>query len=305
MSDLWVVTTYFNPCGYATRRINYERFIAGLTAVGVPCMTVECAFDGEPFELPPSEHVMQLRGDVLWQKERLLNLGAAALPKACKYVAWIDADVLFMNPDWAEQTKRVLQDKVVAQLFTSCMRLDQAGNDTDDIAVSFGAIASADPSTINTGRYDVHGHTGYAWAMRREIFDEVGLYEHSVVGSSDHFMAHAIYGVYGFCVENALKQDAKQLNHLYQWGSRFYELVQGSFGVVPGRLVHLWHGDLKNRRYFLRMHDVTDLGFDPATDVCAEQHKPLMWTATGLSKPGLAQYFYNYFAERQEDGAYV
>lgn len=41
MSELFAVTTYFNPCGYATRRRNYDLFIEGMRRAGVPCLTVE------------------------------------------------------------------------------------------------------------------------------------------------------------------------------------------------------------------------------------------------------------------------
>lgn len=77
-------------------------------------------------------------------------------------------------------------------------------------------------------RNDIHGYTGYGWAMRREIFDEVGLYEAAVSGSADHFMAHAIFGHYGFCVENALKHDPKQIAHLKAWGTTFHQIVNSS-----------------------------------------------------------------------------
>lgn len=52
MSKTTVITTYFNPCGYATRRRNYDLFVEGMRRAGVPCITVECAFGDAPFELP-------------------------------------------------------------------------------------------------------------------------------------------------------------------------------------------------------------------------------------------------------------
>jgi len=303
MSDLWAITTYFNPCRYKTRRVNYERFMEGLARQGVPCFTVECVFDGEEFELPPGPNLLQIRSEsLLWQKERLLNLAAQKLPREARYVAWLDADILFENDRWPLQAKHLMDTHPVVQLFTSADRLDEQGNRVGDVVYSFGAVTAGDPELLEAQRYDVHGHTGYAWAMTRELFDKVGLYEHSVVGSSDHFMAHAIYNDYGFCIANALKHDTLQIEHFKAWGQKFHAIVQGRFAVVPGRINHLWHGDLKNRRYFMRMHDVTDLGFNPNTDVEAPEGRPLRWTTTARAKPELIAYFYNYFAARQEDG---
>lgn len=304
MSKLFVITTYFNPCGYSTRRKNYDIFMSGLRKAGVPCVTIECAFGDDPFELPPSLNVIQVRAKtLLWQKERLLNLAASWLPRSCKYVAWLDCDITFNNKNWANDLVRVLRKHKVAQVFETCMRLDQEGRPgvSPDISESFASVMNHSPETMHAGRYDAHGHTGYGWAMRREIFDAVGLYEAAVSGSADHFMAHAIYGIYGFCVENALKHDPRQIAHLKAWGKRFHDLVQGSLGVVPGQIEHLWHGDLVDRRYFLRMHDITDLGFDPWTDLHIAPGAPIEWSSS-MNKPGLKQYFAEYFASRREDG---
>lgn len=301
--ELFVITTYFNPCGYATRRRNYDLFMDGVRKAGVSCITVECAFGNDHFELPASLDVIQVRAKtLLWQKERLLNLAASWLPRSCKYVAWLDCDILFDNPDWPSDLVRVLRSHKVAQVFETCLRLERGKEQTShDLAESFASVMSSQPALLNAGRYDVHGHTGYGWAMHRQIFDEVGLYESAVSGSADHFMAHAIYGDYNFCIQNALKHDPRQIDHLKTWGERFHAMVQGSLGVVPGRIRHLWHGDAVNRRYFLRMHEITDLGFDPWTDLHMEPGAPLEW-AIGMNKPGLKQYFANYFASRNEDG---
>jgi hypothetical protein len=248
--------------------------------------------------------VIQVRsGTLVWQKERLLNLAASWLPKNIQYVAWLDCDIVFDNPRWVKDLKKVLRRHAVAQVFETCVRLDRDGAEGDkpDVSESFASVMSKRPELLNAGRYDVHGHTGYGWAMRREIFDDVGLYEHAISGSADHFMAHAIYGDCNFCVMNALKHDRRQINHLKNWSARFHRRVQGSFGVVPGRIRHLWHGDLNDRRYFLRMHEITDLGYDPFTDLHIEPGSPIEW-AVGIDKPGLKAYFARYFASRREDG---
>lgn len=304
MSGLVVITTYFNPCRYKTRRANYDLFMAGMRQAGVPCVTVECAFPGQDFELPDALGVMRVRAEtLLWQKERLLNLAASWLPPSCRFVAWLDCDILFDNRNWARDLVAVLEHQPVAQVFESCERLQQGGvqDQPADIAHSFASVMRAEPRSLDAGRYDKHGHTGYGWAMRREIFDEVGLYEAAVSGSADHFMAHAIYGHYGFCIENALKHDPVQIAHLKAWGASFHRMVRGGLGVVPGRIRHLWHGDTVNRRYFLRMHEITDLGFNPNTDIVARPGQPLAWSGD-MRKQGLRDYFANYFAARQEDG---
>jgi hypothetical protein len=303
-SELWVVTAYYNPCRYLARRRNYDIFAERMRRSGVSILTVECAFGDEAFELPPALDVIRLRSrSLLWQKERLLNLAAALLPPDCTAVAWIDCDVLFRNGNWVLDTLRLLRDHAVVQLFETCLRLGpgNAATAEPDRVTSFGAIAPQHPELISCGRYDSHGHTGYAWAMRRELFDEIGLYEHAVTGSADHYMAHAVFGRYGFCFEQSLKGNRLALGHLLDWCHRFYRKVRGGFAVVPGEIVHLWHGDIRNRRYLQRVMDIARLGYNPYTDLVAPPGRPLEWRPK-MNKPELVEFFAGHFASRREDG---
>lgn len=305
-NELWVITVYYNPCGYRSRRSTYDTFMRTMRISGINVLTVECAFGNDPFELPAAHDVIKIRsGTLLWQKERLINIGVSYLPDTCKYVAWVDCDIVFKNRNWARETCELLSDScAIVQLFESCTRLAKGDRFTEhpDRAFSFAAITSKDIATLDCGRYDKHGHTGYAWAMRREIFDAVGLYECAVSGSADHFMAHAIYGKYGFCVENALKHDPVQIAHLQDWGNAFYALVHGKLGAVSGEILHLWHGTHDRRDYFRRMWKITEFGFNPNTDVLVMPGRPLEWRqSVRESKPRLVAYFAEYFASRQED----
>src|SRR4051812_27505421 len=98
---LWAITSYFNPMGYRRRLANYKLFHARLN---VPLVAVELAY-GPDFELNAGDAdvLVQLRSqDVLWQKERLLNLAMRSLPSGCRYVVWLDCDIIFEADDWSE-----------------------------------------------------------------------------------------------------------------------------------------------------------------------------------------------------------
>lgn len=301
----WVITTYFNPCRYKSRRQNYDIFASSLRTAGIPLLTVECAFGDDDFELPETLDTVRVRSkSVMWQKERLLNLAASWLPASCTGVGWLDCDILFMNARWAVDTMRLLKQHAVVQLFQTAVRLEQGNiyGAQPDRVESFGAVAPNRLHLLSCGRYDQHGHTGYGWAMRREIFDAVGLYEHAIYGSADHFMAHAIYGdMDGFCIHNVLAKSPYQYQCLKEWSEKFHTLVAGSFTAVPGEIVHLWHGELSNRRYFQRMLEVNALGFNPYTDVVSLPGKPLEWHPQ-MNNKGLRDYFVEYFKIRREDG---
>jgi hypothetical protein len=307
MNKLAVITTYYNPSRYKTRRINFELFKQHMIESDVQLLTVECTFGNDEPELPPSPDVIHLTAQsVLWQKERLLNIAAHALPDDVDAVAWIDADVLFDNPNWVNDTLKALDDAPIAQLFSHCLRQTQDGQvgNMPDVSESFASVMSRFPESMELERYDIHGHTGYAWAMRRVIFDKVGLYEHAISGSADHFMAHALFNNYNFCVQNALMHDENQISHLKAWGERFHAQIQGNISYVKGQIRHLWHGNKEHRNYFHRMHQITRLGYNPWTDLQIHEGAPIEWS-TELNKTELVDYFHSYFASRKEDGEHT
>ncbi len=55
--------------------------------------------------------------DWIWQKERLLNILLDRLPKRITKVAWLDADLLFLNSDWARLASESLETWAAIQLF--------------------------------------------------------------------------------------------------------------------------------------------------------------------------------------------
>ena len=108
-ATLWAITSYFNPVGYRRRIENYRVFRQRLT---VPLVTVELSFDGI-FQLQRTDAdvLVQIHGgDVMWQKERLLNIALQWLPSTCEKIAWLDCDVIFARHDWAELANRALDE---------------------------------------------------------------------------------------------------------------------------------------------------------------------------------------------------
>lgn len=195
--DLWVIAAYFNPAGYRAIRANYECFAAPLHAAGIPLVTVECAFGAAPFVFEPGSHVIQVRGrDVMWMKERLINIAVRRLPPHVHKVAWIDADFLFCNPDWAVETSRILDCVSLAQPCTSLHRLGKdehayAGRGYHRVSFAHGIRQRPESPHLWSG---AHGFPGGAWAARRALIEQHGLYDAEILGGNDELFAHAAGG---------------------------------------------------------------------------------------------------------------
>jgi len=119
--EIAAVCCHFNPCHYQSRLANYWRFQQGITASSLRLLTVECAFGSDAFELPSGPNVLQVRGrDIMWQKERLLQIGAQHLiDEGYSAVIFLDADVIFHDPGWPTAVLRSLMAKPVIQCFSN------------------------------------------------------------------------------------------------------------------------------------------------------------------------------------------
>jgi hypothetical protein len=126
--DLAVITSHFNPCDYEMPRRNYLRFAAALRVQGVRLFTIELAFGSHPFFLQQSTDCIRLRTNhILWHKERLLNLMLDHVPGQFDKIAWVDADILFEDPNWVQSARDLLTNCLVVQLFSHATYLGKHG----------------------------------------------------------------------------------------------------------------------------------------------------------------------------------
>lgn len=305
--DTWIVTSYFNPCRYRTRRKNYDFFRDCLAAIGANVFLVELAGANDAFELPKPEHGLQLRhGSTLWQKERMLNIALEKLPASCTKIVWLDCDLIFENNDWLSQTSKALDTFAVVQPFGESVRLgrDQlpsiAEPSEDPIQESFAAAFSRDPSLSKHAPYVAHGHTGYGWAARRDILAGVGLYDACLTGSGDHLMAHVFAGALESpCIAKMIGGGHAYARHFARWAAAVQAACQGRLGHVPGRVFHLWHGDDANRKY--RDHNTAfrRFDFDPVRDLLQGPDGLWEW-AEGTED--MQTWAINMLVSRKEDG---
>lgn len=304
-SPLWAVTCLFNPQRYARRIENYRVFRQQLAA---PLLAVELSFDGR-FELAANDADVLIRlqgGDVMWQKERLLNIGVGHLPPECDTVAFLDCDIVFHNPNWPAEARRALDQAVAVQPFElvrdlgrgflpregerSVIRLSRS------IAAASAGSTSPDAPSLRVDQS--HPRPGFAWVYRRDHLTRHGLYDRCVVGSGDLAMACASQGRFE-AAELALRMSRAERSVYRAWAEPWHNDVRGQLGFVHGDIDHLWHGEFAHRRYDLRHQGLAFHNFDPVQDLIARPGEPWRWAA---AKPGLRAFVRDYFAGRAEDG---
>lgn len=296
-SPFWGVTSYFNPVGYRRRRENYHLF---RQAFALPLLTVELSHDGS-FELQEGDADILLRytaQDVIWQKERLLNLAIAQLPPDCEFVAWVDCDVLFGDKGWVGETMAKFEVADTIQLFAEVQHLPADAIDPHQVAPDrFGCERAVIANALH-GTTPPFGATGFAWAARRSLLQRFGLFDACAIGGSDVAWPYAVLGDFQTGAGRIFMTGAME-RAFRRWGEPLARSVAGRVQVLDRPIFHLWHGSLKNRLYTRRHKAMQALGYDPERDIRIAANGLWEWHQASAA---MRAYVADYFRLRKEDG---
>lgn len=325
-----VIAVISNPCRYAARYHHYRQFEKHMKDSGVRLTTVELAQGNRQFEVTEAgnpRHVQLRSFQEVWFKENLIDIGISVLPPDAEYIAWIDADVTFNNPFWAEETLHALQRWDVVQCFSHSINMtpdhhpvydsihkgqDNRGKmvvswmyawfqllDRMDIDTGTNYVPDGDGSNVifrpkkKNEPYYIW-HSGFAWAARKSALKTMGgLIDWAILGSADRHMAEAM--TYGVKYNDKLSPGYRRA--LKQFSDRVAKL-NGNFGYVDGLVTHHWHGRLVNRFYLDRWKLLYKHQFDPIEDLSYDDQGLIQLTD---SKPGLRDDIRRYFMARNED----
>lgn len=320
---LRVVTCIFNPQRYQSRWALFEDFAKHVTDAGASLTTIQANFgerEGAIDEVARRYgQLINVRVDHLqeiWLKENLLNLAVQQIPDDERYIAFVDADVLFTRPDWVDETIHQLQHYHVVQMFSEAVDMNPTherirdhrhvqqrshtwchlngglGRGQDAYGRKGGGAKVA---VVEDGRM-IYRHPGFAWAWRREALDAVGgLMEHVLLGSADWHMAWALVGR----IQETFGAESESYRRIcLHWQRRAVEHIKGNIGYVQGTLLHRWHGKKTDRGYQTRWKIMADHAYNPDTDLKKDSKGVLRLTDT---KPRLRDDIRTYFRMRNED----
>lgn len=267
MAKLHVIAVISNPLRWQSRLRLFKEFEARmLKSPNVELHVVELAFGNRKFVATDkhNQNHTQLRTyDEWWHKENLINIGISKLPRNWKYVAWIDADVEFLNKNFARECIAQLQHYQVIQMFSHALDL---GPGMENVQTHNGFVWSylTGKPRPKKGYPYAHWHSGYAWAARREAIDYLGgLYDVSF-GSGDHLMAWALLND---GVRHLNGQSPGYIESLADWQRRAEKFIKRDIGFMNGTILHHWHGRKVDRQYTSRYLTLKKYQFDPYTDL--------------------------------------
>jgi hypothetical protein len=288
---LAIITCHYNWFGFQSPRANLQRFME-LTS-HLPVFGAEAQLPEHPFlttGMPGWTQITASNDQVMMQKECLLNIAAANVPKEFDALAWVDADVLFDRPDWFADTASLLETYPVVQPYATARWLGRDGN-----AVMERPGIAREPLLLHR----CQAHPGFAMAAHRDLWAPAGpgLYEHLVVGNGDVGFAAAALGHNS---PGHIQMNPALWTHYQSWAAPLRKWMAGRpMGFVAGNASHLWHGDLADRRYIER-NEVLLKTLNPELHLTHGANGLLSWTQAAHF--GLRYAVRSHFANRKEDG---
>ena len=260
VDNFYVITTFFNPNNSKNKLLNYKFFRNKLKEQGLKLITVECAFKEKKhiFTKEDADILIQVRSNsILWQRERLVNIALDNLPQDCDKIAWLDADIVILDDNWANEAAKLLDKYHFVKPFSEALRLTKEDSKkiiNGESLEKFGFFNSDDIHEYYslTLKRQIVFFAVLGMCARREIFEHVRFYDKMILGSGDLIMTNAFINSnpkvedldISEYFSEALKQD---INNWYRDIKNGRENFNISF--LDTKALHLFHGLTSNRSY--------------------------------------------------------
>jgi hypothetical protein len=304
MKNIWVICSYFNFTKTPFRLKNFNIFRDNIKRYGnLKLLCVEFS-PSKDFEVLASDVDLLLQlsdGDIMWQKERLLNIGIDLLPSDTDIVIVCDGDVVFTDDKFTDKIIQSLDKYIAVQCFSAVYHLspDRNYRNFNYFDVNFSSqeyFNGGSPGCIMSysqyGNFS-YGAAGYIWAFRYKNIKSVKLFDENIIGSGDRVSASAFIGLplAPWLVAGGFNNNYyKYLNKVKNEG-----INRDTVGYINIPIYDLYHGDLRSRQYQERHQILRDINFNPDLDLINNFMQPFSFAqhVEQESRDKIKNYFYS------------
>lgn len=312
-NTLHVIGVVSNPARFHSRYRLAREWISAMVAT--PCVqltVVEAAFGDRHHEIVDTKEdgwdkiSVRVKSHA-WIKESMINLAyryISAKHQHAKYFAWIDMDVFFNDPNWAQESLHQLQTFEVIQPWSDAVDMGPMG----EVLQHFKSFGYQHQRRIPKQKhpsqtYYQYAHSGFAWCCTRRFAETVfgaggsngPMPDWCILGSADHHAAFAMIGETKDTIHRMMYPSF--FRKCYEWQAKATSVTKNEVGFTPGLIQHKFHGP-KNRRYYReRWQILVDHKYDPDKMITHDEQG--IATLVGNHKLEHAIYMYN--INRHED----
>ena len=279
--DLAICLVIFNPAKSKKIISNYFTMMEKLEPYNLPIFTLELVFNDREPEIPGAYHVYG--HSYMFHKERLCRLLEELVPEKYKKIAFMDTDLFYDNVNWYYQTSKLLDTYDIVQMFENAHWMNSKNTEK---TLTRKSVLFLEDEVFNF-KY----HPGFAWAFRREYYNDVGFFDWAVSGSGDTLSSAK-------WLNKTLPLNFRSLpKPLHTEYINFYNKPNPKITYLKGvDVYHLYHGSRVNRQYSQR-HEMLFINQDIKELVFINNQGVYEWT----HKSKWNELFLEYFTNRKDD----
>jgi hypothetical protein len=276
INDLAVGFIIFNSAKSKRILMNYFYTVEKLKLAKIPYYTLELVYDGSSPEIADAFHV---RGTShLFQKEHLCKLLEQRIPESYTKLLFMDADLVYSNPDWYNELSTSLNSYEVVHPFTNALWLDLEYSIIEENRIT--CVYFKDKYIFPI----CNSHVGFAWAFQRPYYREVGMYCYAVFGSGDSYSSMQFLNNDYYLKITSIYTPPFTNSYL-----KYSEGRKPTISHINGNIYHLYHGSFQNRKYSSRFNIIH--GIENIEDILIQNEDGVFELTDQVIKDKMREYF--------------
>jgi hypothetical protein len=242
--DLAVGFALFNYTKSKRLIVNYLYTLEKMKVANIPTFTIELVIEGQRPTIKDAFHVYG--SSYLFLKENLFRILETKIPQKYTKLLFLDADIIFDNPDWYDMLSESLETHDVVHCFQTAKWLDITYTKySQPDATTFVLAENKANTSLGQLPPEINYHSGFGYAFTRLWYNNTGFIDKSIIGAGDLIFTYGIFG---------LKYPIKQGMEFYDTIiKKWFETIQSArISYLPVTVYHLFHGGLVKRQYISR-----------------------------------------------------
>lgn len=281
-NDMAICFVLFNPAQTKRILMNYLYVKNLFESQGLPVFTLELVYEGRQPELPHAFHVSG--SSFMFHKENLYRILEPKIPTCYTKLAFLDADIFFLDKTWYKKTSDLLNSYDIVQPFERAHWLDLTYKKT--------MLTRKSVVCDEKREWDFAYHPGFAWCMRRNYYKKVGFFDYAISGSGDTLSSAAWLG-------KTFPMNFRSLPTplITQYITFKTKTSPKIIYLKDMDLYHLYHGSRENRQYAER-HKMLDIKGEIDDLIVKTKEGVWDWKDKAKWNP----MYLDYFKKREDDG---
>lgn len=290
--DTCVALCYFNPVGYKNLYENLNIVIKTLKNSKIPYFLIELIYPNQTPTIKNATKVVKAES-VIFSKENLWNILEKYIPSKYSKIIFLDCDIKFTNPDWFNLSSQKLDKCDIIQPMDVVYRDLKDKKAKQSIITTDKCQYTVAYMVEQTGQAcALSHHPGFSLGINRKIFNKLGgFFEYGVNGNGDTLFWMAIANFYSTAAGSYLQHRKDIAIKYYQYKVHIAQFNITIGAVFDNMAVHLFHGDLSDRKYRERNDYINNSFYDN-----------FYYNDDGVLEMIGDKGVYQYFLDRKEDG---